>query len=604
MGEEKNLQPEELNQEKANLETEQEKTTEVKNETTEFDYSAATREDLIKRLSMLIDSQSALDIKSEIDTLKRVFYQKMIKEVAELKVAFLKNDGKEEDFKVKKDELEPVFKAELARYKTLKNEAYALLEKERENNLKLKEELIEELKQLVEKEESLKETFEAFHIIQDKWRSIGSVPTSANDDMWQNYHLQVEHFYDYIKINKDLRDLDFKRNLEKKERLCEKAEALSQHASAIEAFRTLQVFHQEWKETGPVSKELREPLWERFKTVTSVINKRHQDHFAHLKEQHLENLKKKEELCEQVEAIAEFESDKIKDWNRNAKVIQELQGTWRTIGQVPKQDNAAIYRRFRKACDLFFKNKRLFHKKQKDEQIENLEKKKVLLEQAVQLKDSEDWKETTEKLIEIQKEWKEIGPVPRKYSDKIWDEFRGACDHFFEKKKDFYGDSEEKQKENLALKNALIEKIKAFVPTDSPKEDITTLLSFKDEWLEIGHVPIKDKNKVNSEYHNVLNAQFDRLNMEKEDREIEKFRSKLDDMTSNHGDKLYSERKKLSMQLGELQSDISTLENNIGFLSKSKSTEVLVKEYTSRIEKAKKQFVLLKKKIRMIDNID
>jgi len=604
MGEEKDQLQEENTQESNALETENATSTNMPKEGTTYDYAAASREDMVKRLTMLIDTQSALSIKTEVETLKSVFYLKLSKEVAEIKASYLNNEGVEEDFKAPTDDLESILKAELGRYRKLKNELYAKQEKERESNLKLKMELIEELKHLVEKEESIKETFETFHSIQERWRNIGGVPATQNNDLWQNYHLHVENFYDYIKINKDLRDLDFRKNQESKELLCEKAEKLGEHKSAVDAFKILQTLHQKWKEIGPVSKELREPLWERFKAATSVVNKRHQAHFTELKDKQIENLKKKEELCEKVEAIASNENTKAKEWNQNVKKVQELQAEWRTVGTVPKQDNAAIYRRFRKGCDTFFKNKRDFYKQHKDEQTQNFEKKKALLETAISLKDSEDWKGTSEALINLQKEWKTIGPVPRKYSEKIWHQFRATCDTFFEKKKAFYGGSDEKQKENKALKEALIERIKAFTPSESPKEDIKTLLAFKDEWLAIGHVPIKVKNQITNDYHNELNAQFDKLHLKKEEREIEKFRSRLDDITDNSGDKLYGERKKLSIRLKELESEINTWENNIGFLSKSKSSEALVKEYTQRIENAKKQTVQLKKKIRMIDSVD
>nr|MDA3852788.1 DUF349 domain-containing protein [Bacteroidales bacterium] len=343
MGEEKDLMQEETTQGKITPDSENEKTSKTVKEKPNYDYSTASREDMVKRITVLIDTHSPLSIKTEVETLKSVFYLKLSKEVAEIKASYLKNDGKEEDFKAPTDALEPILKTELGRYRKLKNELYAKQEKEREENLKLKEDLIEELKHLVEKEESIKETFETFHSIQERWRSIGSVPASYTNDLWQNYHLHVEHFYDYIKINKDLRDLDFKKNQESKELLCEKAQKLEEHKSAIDAFKTLQILHQEWKEAGPVSKELREPLWERFKASTSVINKRHQAHFTELKEKQLENLKKKEVLCEKVEAISSIDNAKAKDWNQNVKKVQELQEEWRTVGTVPKQDNAPIY---------------------------------------------------------------------------------------------------------------------------------------------------------------------------------------------------------------------------------------------------------------------
>ena len=392
--------------------------------------------------------------------------------------------------------------------------------------------------------------------------------------------------------------------MEAKEILCGKTEALIDMTSEVEAFKILQHYHQEWKEIGPVSNELREELWGRFKAATTEINKRHQDYFAERKAQELENLAKKEALCEKAEALATLENPSAKEWNDNVIAIQELQDQWQKIGHAPKKENGVIYRRFRKACDLFFKNKRDFYKHHKDELSINLDKKKALLEKAIALKDSEDWKEATDELIDLQKQWKAIGSVSRKYSEKIWSDFREACDVFFERKKLFFGSNDIKQEENLKLKVALIEKIKSFVPSDSPEDDVKKILSYKEEWLAIGHVPIKVKNDVNAQYHNELNAQFDKLDLKREDREIEKFRYKLDVINDESGDKLYAERKKLSLRLKELESEISTLENNIGFLSKSKSSEGFIKEYTIRIEKAKKQKDILNKKIRLIDTID
>lgn len=598
---EQDLQQEELTQENVSVETPKVN----KKEIPEFDYTAATRQELLAHLDALTSEFTPLEIKNEVELVKSVFYQKLSKEVAEMKARFLEAntvEGEEEPvFETPVDEVEVALKAALAKYRKAKSDLHNKIEKEREENLATKLALIEDLKQLVTKEESIGKTFEAFHAIQEQWRATGSVPATQNNDLWQNYHLHIEHFYDYIKINKDLRDLDFKRNLESKQSLCEKAEALNEKKSAIEAFKSLQSLHQQWKEIGPVEKELRDELWDRFKKATTVINKRHQDHFNEQKEMQLENLKKKEVLCEKVEAIANNQTTKAKEWNDNVKVVQGLQEEWRTVGIVPKKDNAPIYKRFRKGCDLFFNNKRSFYKLQKDEQELNLDKKKVLLEKAISLKNNDSWKETSEELINLQKQWKAIGPVPRKYSEVIWKQFREACDTFFLKKKDFYGGNDDKQKANYDLKVALIEKIKTFEASDSPQDDVKKLLAFKDEWMAIGHVPFKKKNEINGDYHKELNAQFDKLNLKKEDREMEKFRSKIEDINDKSGDKMYAERKKLSLKLKELESEIGTWENNLGFLSKSKTTESLVKEYTKRIDKAKAQTLLLKKKIRMID---
>lgn len=569
-----------------------------------MDYNKASREAIVEHLKNLIDNFPPLEIKSETETIKSIFYSKLTAEVVEQKEAFeAKHADAEEkpEFKAEKDLLEPQLKSELKRYKELKNKVLAQQEKGREENLKLKEELIEELKQLVDKEESIKETFEAFHSIVERWHQVGPVPASHNNDLWQTYHLHIENFYDYIKINKDLRDLDFKKNLATKEDLCAKAEALKEKPSVIEAFKALQTLHEQWKECGPVEKDLREPLWERFKASTTEINKRHQAYFAEQKEQQAENLKKKETLCEKAEALAKNTAAKAKDWNENVKAIQALQEEWRSIGLVPKKENNVIYKRFRAACDLFFNNKREFYKQHKEELAENLEKKKALLQQAEALKESEDWKETTKTLTELQKQWKTIGAVPRKYSDKVWNDFRATCDAFFERKKEHFGGSDTQQVENLKLKEGIIEKIKAFETSDTPEDDIKKLLAFKDEWFKIGHVPFNEKNNINNAYHQELNAQFDKLNLNKEEREIEKFKAKVDDLNQVSEDRLYSERKRLSLKLKDLEGDINAWENNIGFFSSSKSTEALVKEYTIRIEKAKKQKQILIKKIKMID---
>lgn len=607
--EEKNFTPEaELqNMESSEKETIEETIVANNNSEASIDYSEYSRAQMVEHLSKLVSEKSPLEIKNEIERIKSAFYLKLTREIVEQKAAFIEAntvEGEETpEFKPERDQLEIELKAELARFRKLKNEIYEKQEQERQQNLTIKEGLIEELKQLIETEESLEKTFEAFRNIQERWRATGHVPIANNNDLWQTYHLHVEHFYDYININKELRDLDFKKNLEVKTQLCDKAEALNEKKSVIDAFKELQTLHQNWKEIGPVDREFREPLWERFKAATTIINKRHQDHFAQLKEKEVENLKKKEELCDKAEAIANMNSDKAKEWNDKVVTIQDLQAEWRTIGPVPKKNNADIYRRFRKACDDFFNNKRNFYKSHKDEQSQNLDLKRVLLKKAIEIKDSEDWKETTDALITLQKEWKEIGPVPRNQSNKIWNEFRGACDVFFDRKKNHFGDNEESQKENLTKKEALIEEIKTFAPTESAQDDIKSLLKFKDEWMKIGHVPIKAKNKINNDYRHELNAQFDKLNLNRDEREMEKFRSKLEDINDNDGDKLYAERKRLSMKLKEMETEISTWENNLGFLAKSKNSEGLLKEYQNRIEKAKVQKLLVIKKIRLIDTI-
>ena len=585
--------------------TQKEESSEVL-EITPVDLSVLSKEQLINRLSLITELGDIHEVKPEVDEIKSILYGLHEIEVEKLKATFIEEGGEEKDFKPAKDPIIDQMQQLISNYRNKRVEAAKLNEQEKEDNLKIKQEIIEGIKALVQSPESINKTFHTFHELQDKWRETGPVPRSSVKDLYENYHLQVEIFYDYIKINKELRDYDLKKNLEKKTELCEKAEALEGESSELKAFTELQDLHKEWREAGPVPKENKEPLWERFKAATAVINKNHQKYYDDLRKEQKDNLDKKTELCERVEELTAKQVSNPKDWNKFGDEILKIQDTWRTIGFAPKKFNNQIYDRFRTACDKFFEKKRAFYQSYKDEQESNLAAKKALVEKAESMLNREDWKDATEDYIQIQKEWKKIGPVPRKHSDAIWKTFREACDTFFEKKNNFFNTIDEKQDNNLILKQELVAKINAFEIKETVKENIEALNEFKQQWSEIGHVPLKFKDSIYNEFRNALNRHFDQLNLKECEREIIKYQSKLEDLAqgSNSDNKLYGERNKLFLKLRALESEVAVWENNLGFFSNSKDSKSLVKDFEFKIQKAKERIQTISQKIKMIDKLD
>ncbi|MDR1755807.1 MAG: DUF349 domain-containing protein [Culturomica sp.] len=479
------------------------------------------------------------------------------------------------------------------------------LEAEREKNLQLKLQLIEELKELIQKEESLNKTFQEFKEIQERWRNTGQVPQSRVNDLWETWHHHVENFYNYIKINKELRDLDLKRNLDAKIELCEEAEKLDQEQDINAAFKQLQQLHSRWKEIGPIPKEQQDPVWERFKAATGQINDRHHRFFETLKQEQADNLKIKEEICEKAAAIAAAEYGTITEWNNAAKALIDLQEEWRHSGTVPQKERNRIFKNFRSSCDAFFDKKRAVHKEMLGEQEKNLELKIQLCEKVEAIKDSTDWRVTTDKIISCQKEWKKIGPAPRKHSNKVWQRFRAACDAFFDNKNAHFKNKDSEQEKNLERKQALLEEIKQFTLTPDNEENIRRLKEFQKQWSEIGFVPIKQKDRLQEEFRNALNTLFDQLNLDESDKDLEKFRSKINTLESgeNKEFKIINEREKLTGKIRQLENDIHTWENNIGFISKSNKSEGLIRELNSRIDKNRQQLSLLKEKLKALDSI-
>jgi len=572
----------------------------------EIDYSDLSEIELINELKSLLEGHNFLEIMLKVDSIKINFYKKLKAKNLELKKKFIEEGGFEEDFVPELDPYETDLKNLLAEFRQKKAMHNKDIEAEKDKNLAIKYEIIEEIKNLINRKESINKTFQEFKELQQKWREVGLVPQANMKDLWENYHHHVENFYDYIKINKELRDLDLKKNLEEKLNICERAESLMLETSVLKAFNTLQKLHDSWREVGPVPRDKKDELWERFKDATTQINKKHQDYFENRKKSQKKNLDAKTALCEKVEEIMGENLSTHKDWEDKSKELVELQKYWRTIGFAPKKENNAIYERFRIACDSFFDAKREFYSKHKEEQSNNLQMKLDLCMQAEALKESTDWKKTTEELISIQKKWKEIGPVPRKHSDIIWKRFRSACDCFFSNKTKFFSSKDESQNENLRLKNELIEEVVNFNSAGKDQEDFELLRDLQRRWTEIGHVPIAVKDDIQKRFREAINKQFDKIRVEDKDRSLLKFKSKMTDWkTSNRGqNKMFAERDKYVSKLKQLESDLITLKNNIGFFANSKNAEALIKDVQQKIQNNEDQIVYLKDKIRVIDDVE
>lgn len=589
------------------------------------DYSNKTLKEIIEIFRQMLDKGDQQEMYKNADALKAAFYKILKKEkiaagVFNLPVAALQNtedsaegenaeasgaagEQAEESAANPYVELERGFKELYAAYKQSRASYLQNLEKVKEENLQKKLQIIEELKELVEKAEDVNSTFPAFRELQNRWKEISLVPQSRARDLWESYQHCVERFYDYIKINNEFRDLDFKKNLELKTELCEKAEALGQEPNVVNAFKELQKLHEEWKELGPVAKEYRESIWERFKNATSVVNKRHQSFFENLKQDQKQNLIKKTALCEQAESIAASHCEDSNGWNKLSKQMEDLQTEWKKIGFAAKKDNQKIYDRFRAACDKFYNAKREYYLNFKSSMRENLAHKEELCEKAEALSSSEDWKGTTEKLIELQKEWKEIGPVARKQAELVWKRFRSACDIFFENKARYFGEQDAKYEENLAAKSALIEELRAYKVSDSKDDNIAAMKSFLTRWNDIGFVPFKEKERIQKEWNEAMENHFADIRSLESEKKFSKFRRMVTEFRTSGKDRaLRSEREKLLQKYRKTEQEIDTLENNIGFFAKSKNADTLVAEVRKKIEQQKEELLRIEEKIKIIDN--
>ena len=561
-----------------------------------------SKEEILEKLTGLVGA-AADTTRNEVEALKQAYYKIHRSEVDELKKAFLTAGGEEKDFVAPEDETESKIKELLNVYKEKRAAILAEEGRVKAANYALKLQLIDQLKALTESQEDFNKLYNDFKDIQQRWKEVKAVPQEHVSELWKNYQIYSEKFYDIIKMNNQFRDYDFKKNLEMKTALCETVEKLQTEPDVVSAFHQLQKLHQQWREIGPVAKELREDLWSRFKAASTIINKRHQEHFEGLKAKEQENLEAKTAICEQIENIDYAALKSFRDWEEKNKEVIALQDKWKTIGFAPKKSNVKIFERFRAACDVYFNRKSEFYKNIKDEMEKNLELKKALCEKAEALKDSTDWKSTTEKMIALQKEWKTIGSVARKHSDAVWKRFISACDYFFEQKNKNASSQKSVEQTNLAAKKALIEKINTLDEADHD-EALAVLKGYMAEWNTIGHVPFKEKDKVYKEYHEAVDKQFDRLKVDQNDRKMQTFRSNLSDMSNGERGKgkLYGEREKLMRMYERMKNELQTYENNIGFLSiSSKGGGGLLKEMERKIDKLKDEMALIIKKIDAID---
>ncbi|MDR2292033.1 MAG: DUF349 domain-containing protein, partial [Prevotellaceae bacterium] len=543
-------------------------------------------------------------IRKDVDDIKKSFYKILSQEQYVYKQEYLAKGNDIETYiaPIDKDEIE--FKSLFNSYKIKRNIYLKSLESNKEDNYKIKLKLIDELKILIDKKDNINRTFQEFKELQRKWHETGPIPQAYMKDLWDTYNHHVENFYDYLKINKELRDMDFKKNLEAKIQLCEKAEELLLEPSVVNAFRKLQKYHEQWREIGPVANELKEQIWERFKEATAKINKKHQEFFENQKETHEQNFKAKIVLCEKIEELLATEIKTNKDWNKASKTLVEMQKAWKSIGFASKKDNGKIYLRFRKACDEFFNRKRKFYGEFKKTMEENLRLKLNLCEQAEELSKSTDWKKTTEQFVKLQKEWRETGIVPRKVSAEVWKRFRTACDIFFINRNSIQKEQDSRYKENLKAKETIITEIKEYTPNDNVVKNLDAIKEFQRRWAAIGYVPIKDKSRVQIEYRNALDNLFNVLNISEKDRKIVKFRTRLENVQqANKGQmkNLRNERDKLLGQIRQIEADIALWENNIGFFAKSKNADTVVSEVKRKIEKSKEEVIILEEKIKLLD---
>ena len=539
--------------------------------------------------------------KEEVDYLKTVFYKLHIAEREARLKEYIDGGGDPEHYQITPDPDEEAFKAEMGVIKEKRQQLLRQMEQEKQQNLERKLAIIEKIKTMVTSPEEANKSYKDFKALQDEWREIKNVPAERANELWRNYQLYVEQFYDLLKLNSEAREYDFKKNLETKTRLCEAAEKLADEADVISAFHQLQKLHQEYRETGPVARELREEIWQRFKAASTVINKRHQQHFEDLRAKEEENLARKTELCEKVEAICAEENKGSGDWERHTKQIMELQAEWKTIGFAPQKMNVKIFERFRAACDDFFGRKAQFFRSLKDTFKENADKKRALVEKAKELQDSTDWKSTGDKLINLQKEWKTIGMVPKKLGDQLWEEFLAACNHFFEARNAAGANPRSDERENLEMKRGIIEQLKTLAEEagDNLQEKVQKLV---EEYQAVGHVPFKEKDKLYEEYHAVLDKLYKELNITVAKRRLSKFKDSLKQVAERGENALDNERARLMRQYEQLKSEVQTYENNLGFLNaSSKKGNSLIDEMNRKVQKLKDEVQLVREKIKAID---
>lgn len=559
-----------------------------------------SKKEIVERIKTIADSEETPE-KAEIDHLKTSFYRLHVAEREAQQKAYLEAGGEPEKYQVMPDEEEEAFKAAMAVIKEKRQKAFLEQEDLKQENLKKKEAIIEKIKTMATTPEEANSNFQEFKVLQQEWKTIKPVPAEKVNELWRNYQLYVEQYYDLLNLNREAREYDFKKNLEKKTQLCEAAEKLADESDVISAFHQLQDLHQEYRETGPVEKELREQVWQRFKAASTVINKRHQQHFEEIRAEEEENLVKKTALCEKIEDIVKQERKNTGDWDSQSKEIIALQQEWKTIGFTPQKMNTKIFERFRAACDEFFTKKGEYFKELKEKYADNAKRKQELVEKAQALKDSTDWKKTSDKLIALQKEWKTIGMVPKRLGDQLWEDFLAACNHFFEARNAVHADERNEERENLAKKNEIIEKLKQLAEgaVENLQEEMRKLT---DEFNSIGHVPFKEKDKMFKEYHETLDKLYKTLNIKVSRRRMDNFRNNLKKVAQRGENAIDNERGRLMRRFEQLKQEINTYENNLGFLNiSSKKGNSLIDDMNRRVQKLKDELAETKQKIKTID---
>ena len=560
-----------------------------------------TKEEILAKLKEVVADVENV-AKPEIDGLKQSFYKLHNAEQDAARKLFIENGGAAENFVPQTDSVEEEFKNIMSVIKEKRSALTAELEKQKEMNLQVKLSIIEELKELVESPDDANKSYTEFKKLQQQWNEVKLVPQAKVNELWKNYQLYVEKFYDLLKLNNEFREYDFKKNLEIKTHLCEAAEKLADEEDVVSAFHQLQKLHQEFRDTGPVAKELRDEIWARFKAASTTVNRRHQQHFEALKEVEQHNLDQKTVICEIIEAIDYKELTSFASWESKTQEVIALQNKWKTIGFAPQKMNVKIFERFRKACDEFFRRKGEFFKSLKEGMNENLEKKRALCEKAEALKNSTDWKATADELTKLQKEWKTIGPVAKKYSDAVWKRFISACDYFFEQKNKATSSQRSVEQENLEKKKAIIEKLNVIDDQMDTEEATQLVRDLMKEWNGVGHVPFKEKDRIYKQYHSQVDKLFERFNISASNKKLSNFKSTISSIQEGSPQALYREREKLVRAFDNMKNELQTYENNLGFLTtSSKKGNSLLTEINRKVEKLKADIELVKEKIKVVD---
>ncbi|MBO7568597.1 MAG: DUF349 domain-containing protein [Bacteroidales bacterium] len=569
----------------------EEEQTETVDDLDGINYAELSKEGLIEALEKIVNRDDVHKCKTYVDYIKTLFYKQISADVEKQREKFIENGYEPKDFRATPDPLEDKFKALFDQYRDKRNKYNEQVEQEKLNNLKLKQEIVSKIENLINTQDNINQTFDEFKNLQKQWREIGIVPQADAKQLWDSYNYQVERFYDIVKINRELRDLDLKKNTEQKIKLCERAEELLLEPKIVKAFNELQKLHEQWREIGPVFAAQKEEIWERFKKATYTINKKHQDYYANLKKEQENNLRAKTILCEKAEEIIAKDYHSRSEWDAQNKEILSLQQFWKMIGFAPKKHNNTIYERFRNACDKFFEKKREYYAQNKEEEENNLQLKEDLCVQAEGLKDSTDWKKTTDILKRLQLKWKTIGPVPRKHSEEIWQRFRAACNAFFDNKKKHFDSIDKEQEENLKLKVQLIAEVENFQSTDSDEKNIAALKEMQKRWSEIGLVPISKKDALYDRFRKAIDMQFSKINIDEAKRNEIKMKHLIEAAQTNPQalEKLRNERERMKGRLDTLNQQIALSENNLGFFAKSKNADAMIQSFRLKMEKQKEE---------------